>query len=211
MSEILQPNYTILFQGDSITDCGRNRLDSSSLGNGYVNLINYYIQQHLPEYNITCINKGISGNRTTDLQKRWKKSTLSIAKEIDVLSLLIGINDTWRRYDTGLITTVTEFREHYNYFLSSIKEANPEIKIILLSPFVLPTEPEQLKWHEDLLPKIEVIDDMVEQYETFYIPLQEAYNSVITIEKPNCYWAYDGVHPSAQGHILIAKEWISIV
>ncbi len=92
---MLKENAIILFQGDSITDCGRNRLDTTSLGNGYVNLINYYIQQHMADENITCLNRGIAGNRSTDLKKRWKRSTLSL--EIDVLSILIGVNDTWRK------------------------------------------------------------------------------------------------------------------
>ncbi len=209
MSKFLQPNSTILFQGDSITDCGRNRLEGHNLGNGYVNLINYYIQQHLPDENITCLNRGIAGNRTGDLRKRWSRSTLSILEEVCTLSLLVGVNDTWRRYDNGLITDIEEFTDNYRYLLDSVKSAKPAIEIILMSPFLLPTEPKQLEWNEDLVPKIEMVKELAREYDATYIPLQELFNQEITIEKPNCYWAYDGVHPTAKGHVLIAKEWIA--
>ncbi|OON98587.1 MAG: hypothetical protein ATN35_04445 [Epulopiscium sp. Nele67-Bin004] len=201
---MLEPNTTIMFQGDSITDCGRNRLDGASLGNGYVNLINHYIQQHFE--NIKCLNRGIAGNRTADLKRRWKRSTLS--EDIDILSLLAGVNDTWRRYDAGVVTTTEQFKEHYYYLLESAKEANPDLKIILMAPFLLPTEPKQLNWHEDLAPKIEVVEQAAKDFDATYVPLQEIFNSQISAEQPNCYWVSDGVHPTAKGHILIAKEWI---
>ncbi|OOB78737.1 MAG: hypothetical protein ATN33_07055 [Epulopiscium sp. Nele67-Bin001] len=203
---MLKQNTTILFQGDSITDCHRNRMDYDDLGNGYVNLINYYIQKHMADDNIKCINRGIAGDRTADLQKRWKRSTLCL--DIDILSLLVGVNDTWRRYDLGIEVPVNTFKEHYHYLLDSALEKNPALKIILMSPFLLPTEPKQLEWHEDLEPKIEVVKQLALQYNAVYIPLQEIFNNEITAEKPNCYWTYDGVHPTPKGHVLIAKSWI---
>ncbi len=209
MSDNFKANSTILFQGDSITDCGRNRFDKTSLGNGYVNLINHYFEEH--NKNVTCINKGVSGDRSIDLKNRWDKCTLSLIDEVDIFSLYIGINDVWRTFDSGLPMPKEQFREHYDYLLSSVVEINPNIKIILLSPFLLPTKPEQLEWREDLAEKIEVVEEMVDKYETLYIPLQQVFNKKVTLEEPNCYWAGDGVHPTAKGHIVIAKEWIDTI
>ncbi|OON97818.1 MAG: hypothetical protein ATN36_02580 [Epulopiscium sp. Nele67-Bin005] len=208
MSLKLTNNATILFQGDSITDCGRNRLNPEDLGNGYVNLVNYYIQQHLEDLEITCLNRGISGNRISHLKRRWTRSTLNL--EIDILSLYIGVNDTWRRYDHNIITPPEKFKETYEYLLDSAKEKNPDLQLVLMSPFVLPTEPSQLEWNEDLEPKIEIVEQLAKDYEAIYIPLQTMFNGLVTVEQPNCFWASDGVHPTAQGHIAIAKEWIKL-
>lgn len=206
MNFIFQPNDTILFQGDSITDCSRNKLSRTDLGEGYVNLINYYIETHFPQSHITCYNKGIYGNRTINLKRRWRRSTLSLSP--DVLSLLVGINDTWRRYDMNLITSKEKFKDNYLYLIDKAKEANPALKLVLMSPFLLPTSNEQLEWFEDLNPKIDIIKEIAHQYGAIYISLQDTFNKQITLEKPNCYWTLDGVHPTLEGHALIAKEWL---
>lgn len=206
MNFIFQPSDTILFQGDSITDCSRNKLSRTDLGEGYVNLINHYITSHFPDADIVCCNRGIYGNRTINLKRRWRRSTLNLSP--DVLSILVGINDTWRRYDRNLVTSPEKFRDNYLYLVDKAKENNPDLKLVLMSPFLLPTSNDQLEWFEDLNPKIEIINNIAKQYEAIYIPLQDIFNNHITIEKPNCYWTLDGVHPTLEGHALIAKEWL---
>ena len=202
----IKENDTILFQGDSITDCSRNKLKRADLGNGYVNLIHHYLQTHHSNLNIHCINKGIYGNRTIDLKLRWRLDSLRIDQ--DVLSLLAGINDTWRRYDFNLVTSVVKFEENYRYLLDSSLEKNPNLRIILLSPFLLPHTDKQLLWFEDLNPKIQVVENLAKEYNTLYIPLQEIFNEALTPEKDVHYWTMDGVHPTSEGHMLIAKEWL---
>lgn len=202
----IKENDTILFQGDSITDCSRNKLRRTDLGNGYVNLINHYLQTHHSNLNIHCINKGIYGNRTVDLKLRWRLDSLRIDK--DVLSLLAGINDTWRKYDFNLVTSAEKFEENYRYLLDSSLERNPNLRIILLSPFLLPHTDKQLIWFEDLNPKIQVVENLAKEYNALYIPLQEIFNEALTPEKDVHYWTVDGVHPTPEGHMLIAKEWL---
>lgn len=202
----IKENDTILFQGDSITDCSRNKLKRTDLGNGYVNLIYHFLQTHHNNLNINCINKGIYGNRTIDLKFRWRLDTLRINP--DVLSLLAGINDTWRKYDFNLATSTEKFEENYRYLLESSLEKNPNLRIILLSPFLLPHTDHQLLWFEDLNPKIQVVENLAKEYHTLYIPLQEIFNESLTPEKDVHYWTVDGVHPTPEGHMLIAKEWL---
>ncbi|MEG0152880.1 SGNH/GDSL hydrolase family protein [Niameybacter sp.] len=202
----LKENDVILFQGDSITDCGRNKLKRTDLGDGYVNLIHHYLETHYSDLHTTCMNKGIYGNRTIDLKLRWRLDCLRIEK--NVLSLLAGINDTWRRYDFSLVTSPERFEENYRYFLESSLERNPNLRIILLSPFLLPHNEDQLRWFEDLNPKIAIVKKLAQEFNTLYIPLQEIFNEALTPDQDVFYWTIDGVHPTPKGHMLIAKEWL---
>lgn len=209
METYLQPNDLILFQGDSITDCSRHKLKHADLGQGYVNLINHYIQSHHPELNIQCLNKGMSGNRSFDLMLRWKHDCIRL--EPSVLSLLLGINDTWRRYDLGLVTSEVKFREHYVHLMDTLVAAYPNIRLVLMSPFLLPVSPEQELWFEDLNPKIEITRQIAAQYNAIYIPLQEIFTEHLSPTYPANYWTVDGVHPTLEGHGLIAKAWLKAV
>ena len=202
----LQKNDFILFQGDSITDCSRNKLSRLDLGEGYVNLIHHFLTTEHPEMQISCMNKGIYGNRTIDLKFRWRLDCLRL--EPTVLSLLAGINDTWRRYDFNLTTSEEKFRDNYRYLIESSLERVPNLRIILMSPFLLPHTDEQIRWFEDLNPKIDIVKSLGAEYNALYIPLQEIFNEALTPEHNAHYFTLDGVHPTPQGHMLIAKEWI---
>lgn len=202
----LQKNDFILFQGDSITDCSRNKLNRNDLGEGYVNLIHHFLTKEYPDLQVSCMNKGIYGNRTIDLKLRWRFDCLRL--EPTVLSLLAGINDTWRRYDFNLMTSEERFRDHYRYLIESSLERMPDLRIILMSPFLLPHKEEQVLWFEDLNPKIDIVKSLAAEYNTLYIPLQEIFNASLTPEHDAHYFTIDGVHPTPEGHMFIAKEWI---
>lgn len=206
MNFIFDTNDIILFQGDSITDCGRHKLKRTDLGAGYVNLINHYIQTHMPEKSILCYNKGVYGNRTSELKWRWQRDCLAL--EPTILSLLIGINDTWRNYDLHITTSPERFRNNYLYLIQSVKEKMPHVQLVLMSPFLLPIEDSQLAWFEDLNPKIDIVKSIAEQYDAIYIPLEEIFNEAVTPTRPHTYWTEDGVHPTPEGHSLIAKTWL---
>lgn len=203
-----QEKTVILFQGDSITDCSRSYIRRKPLGSGYVNLINYYLETHFPESEISSYNRGIYGNRTIDLKLRWRKDCLNIKPNI--LSLLVGINDTWRKYDRHLETSPKRFEQNYRYLLDTIKRKSPETKIILMSPFLLPVSEDQSLWFEDLNPKIDIVCKLAKEYDASYIPLQEIFNNLLTEETNASYWTHDGVHPTPIGHTVIAKEWLKI-
>lgn len=205
MFDIVDKPYKILFQGDSITFANRIKFLKGSLGNGYCNIIGNYLEENY-EGQVNCINKGIYGDTTTKLKKRWEKDSLE--STVDVLSLLIGINDTWRRYDRGVYTSEKKFEENYRYFLNSIKKKNPEIKIILMSPFLIPIKEKQLKWQEDLNLKIDIVKKLAEEFETIYIPLNEVFESILNMGIDKNELTKDGVHPTLKGHEIIAKQWI---
>ncbi len=110
----------ILFQGDSITDVGRDRNnrnanDTGALGHGYALLAASQLLNKYPAKKLKVYNTGISGNRVPDLQKRWQEDTLAIKPTI--LSILIGVNDFWRTIDRGAQTTVEEYKSQYQELL----------------------------------------------------------------------------------------------
>lgn len=190
---------TILFQGDSITDCGRDRDDITSLGSGYVSRIEaqYYAQN--PHCKATFINKGIGGNKTGDLFNRWDEDCINLKP--DLLTIFVGINDTSR----SDVDENSDFIKYYTEFLDrAVNET--DAKIILMEPFVLPVTEERASRRLKLDFKIDIIRKLALKYKLNLIPLDGIFNSVSAL-KGYEFWAADGVHPTAAGHALIAKIW----
>lgn len=205
---IIQPDTRILFQGDSITDCGRDRSLFGSLGGGYVNMTAGFLSALHPHLGVECLNRGISGNRTGDLVKRWKEDCLDLKP--DLLSIFIGINDVWRRYDRDLPTSAKEYEANYRTLLERTREALPETRLVLMEPFVLPVPEDRMEWREDLDPKIDVVRHLAREYKALYVPLDGVFASA-SMHQPPAFWAADGVHPSPAGHGLIARSWLHAV
>jgi len=201
----LNPNATILFQGDSVTDAGRTAsLDpATALGEGYPALI----AKRLAGSGVTVINRGISGHRVYDLEARWTEDC--IALQPDVVSILIGINDTWRRYDSDLLSPIPKFEASYRRMLDRIR-AETSAKIALLEPFVLPIPDDRVEWREDLDPRIHAVRKLAREYNTILITLDGIFAEAATREDM-AHWAEDGVHPTAAGHELIADVWMKAV
>lgn len=195
MKDLFNKNDVILFQGDSITDCGRGRIDVGNLGHGYVMLVSAWLSALYPQHNLKFINRGISGDKTNDLISRWDDDCVSLKP--NWISLLIGINNT-------LNTSVECFEKEYRDLLErSLKD--PDAKIILCSPFYVTDSPDV--YSEDLSPKIEVVNKLASEYGTILIPLDKIFQESCLLQTP-AYWAPDGVHPSLAGHALIAQSWL---
>ena len=198
MSKQFKENSVILFQGDSITDCGRNREDPDSLGDGYVNLIEGTLAGNHSQSNLKLINRGISGDKIRDLQLRWDADCIDIS--FDILSILVGVNDT-------LITPAELFEEEYRMLL---KRTTGELNstILLCEPFLLLGD--NNAYRDDLNPKIEIVHRLSEEFSTLLLPLDKIFRKSCSLHPPE-YWAPDGVHPTPAGHALIAKSWIECV
>lgn len=186
----------ILFQGDSITDVNRNET-IDNLGLGYVRII----KDKLNKYEI--INKGISGNRTIDLIKRWEEDTINIKP--DILVILIGINDIWHKYEHNVDTNTLEFRNNYLKLLNDCLERLPNTKIVLIEPFVFPIGAYNKTWESDLLEQQKIVKELALKYSYTFVPMQKILNKALKeyemIEILN-----DGVHPTEKGHEIIAKN-----
>ncbi|MBK1813037.1 SGNH/GDSL hydrolase family protein [Clostridium sp. YIM B02505] len=204
---VLNNGDIILFQGDSVTDSSRKYEEKEDLGIGYPMLISSLYHALSPDKEIKFINRGINGNRVKDLDDRWTEDCLSLNPTL--VSILIGINNCWRRYDANDPTTLSDFKNVYRNILTRLKEHNNP-KLILLEPFLLPVQPGQELWREDLDPKINAVRELARDFNATLIPLDGIFNQASTY-KPMSFWTYDGVHPTQAGHGLIAKEWLKVV
>ncbi|MCM3782626.1 SGNH/GDSL hydrolase family protein [Neobacillus mesonae] len=203
----IEDQATVLFIGDSITDCGRNYENINDLGRGYAMMVAAELNLRYPEKQIKFINRGINGNRVTDLEQRWEKDCLS--HNPTWLSIYIGINDTWRWYDSKVETSADEFYRTYRELLVRTKE-HTNAKIVLIEPFVLPVPEDRKRWRVDLDPKIHAIRELAREFGTYYVPLDGLFAQASTKAEP-AFWAGDGVHPTDAGHALIAKAWLDAV
>ncbi|NQX43760.1 SGNH/GDSL hydrolase family protein [Paenibacillus tritici] len=202
-----QKNDIILFQGDSITDCGRNYADAASLGVGYALMAGARLGLQYPEKNLTFINRGISGNRAVDLQERWGRDCLELKPTW--VSIYIGVNDTWRRFDSGQETTAAEFEASYRDLIERTKQ-HLDARLVLVEPFVLPVPEDRKGWRQDLDPKIHVVRELAREYGAVLVPLDGLFAAASVKAEP-AFWAGDGVHPSPAGHALIADAWMRAV
>ena len=205
---LIGPNDRILFQGDSITDCGRDRNQPHALGGGYAMMAASFLSAMHPQLAPLFFNRGISGNRVGDLLDRWQADCIDL--QPDVLSLYIGINDVWRRYDRNLPTSREEFEQKYRILLERTFEALPKVRLVIIEPFVLPVPADRVAWREDLDPKIDVVRHLAREYRASYVPL-DGIMAAASTQQPPAYWAPDGVHPSPAGHALIAQAWLRAV
>ncbi len=204
----IKPNSVVLFQGDSITDCGRNRNDINSLGTGYPLITAGMFSALYPEHGVKFINKAISGNRTKDLVSRWQKDCLDLKP--DFVSLMIGINDVWRRYDRANDpTSVETFTENYRTILNLTRE-NLDAEIMIFEPYLLHTPADRLQWREDLDPKRQAVRQLAAEFKTIFIPMDKIFQTAATKQEPS-FWCPDGVHPAPAGHGLIAKAWLEAI
>lgn len=207
---ILQPNDHVLFYGDSITDAGRNREaapnDPNGWGRGYAFLAASQLSADFADWNLTFSNKGISGNRIYDLEDRLERDVLSLNPT--VVSILIAINDTWRRYDSNKESVIEEFTASYTRVLERLTGAG--IRVLLLEPFLLPVPEDRATWRVDLDPKIHAIRDLARQFNTGYLALDGIFATAST-KRESAFWLPDGVHPSAAGHALIARHYIDAI
>lgn len=190
-----------LFQGDSITDANRNRADGASLGSGYALMASGLYGARNPACAVKFLNRGISGDRVKNLEARWTEECLALKP--DVLSILIGINDVWRRYDAKDPTSAEIFETGYRRLLERVRRET-KATVLLLEPFLLHVSAERETWREDLDPKRAAVRKMAREFDTLFIPLDELFTEAAK-GSGAAFWAADGVHPTPAGHALIAQ------
>lgn len=207
MSPLIEDDAVVLFQGDSVTDVGRKRDEGGDLGGGYAMMAASWFQALYPEKRVSFLNRGISGNRSADLCERWQRDCLDLKPTW--ISILIGINDTWRRYDSNDPTSAQDFARSYRDILERTRAAS-DARLILCEPFVLPTPEDRVAWREDLDPKIDVVRRLAREFNALLVPFDGLYAQASTLRE-SAFWAHDGVHPTLAGHALMAQAWLKTV
>lgn len=207
---------TILFQGDSITDCGRDRNNPNAHGTGYAGRIRGNLYADAP-YQYTTYNRGIGGNRIVDLYARMRIDILQLKP--DYMSILIGINDVWHEYIRGNGVAAEKFEKIYCMLIEEVLEELPNLKIMILEPFVLPgsatcnTEEHPNRWEyfrSECELRAAAAKRVAQKYNLPFIPLQEMFDKVEADAPEMGYWLGDGVHPTFAGHELITRKWLEV-
>ncbi|MBK6282287.1 MAG: SGNH/GDSL hydrolase family protein [Draconibacterium sp.] len=204
----------ILFQGDSITDGnrGRNEDPNHIMGHGYAFSIASRVGADYPEKAYHFYNRGISGNKVTNLADRWEKDTLNLKP--DVLSILVGINETVSLVlQREPVISVIKYEEVYIELLEQTLAKFPEILFVLCEPFILKVGRLKDKWeeyHSDVIQRQAIVRKLANRYNTIFVGFQEVFDSACE-KAPADYWIWDGVHPTVAGHELMAREWLEQV
>ena len=201
----------VLFQGDSITDAGREKKNqlanhARSFGTGYANLAASWLLEELAAEQLTIYNRGISGNKVYQLAERWEPDCLEL--EPNVLSILIGVNDYWHFRNGNYDGTPEIYENDFRKLLTRTKEALPEVKLVICQPFILTeTSAVDESWLEPFSAYQDIAAKMAREFNALWVPFQEAFDKALEIA-PAAYWAEDGVHPSMAGAQLMAEVWL---
>lgn len=208
MKPFFSKNSTVLFYGDSITDVGRNREDFYGLGNGYPVKAASIYQTLFPEQKVTFLNRGISGDTTSQLLQRYDVGVKALKP--DYLSILIGVNDTWRRYDSDRLTTAEQFEANYLQLLAQVRKDLPHCRVILMEPWLLSSDPNKVPWHVDFDPKQQIVNRLSAKGD-YYLKTTDLFEAEEKMGAAEADISADGVHPTGFGHGVIAMGWLRML
>ncbi len=202
----LQKGDLILFQGDSITDCGRSREDTNDLGPGYPKMVAEALSALRPELELRFLNRGISGNRTYSLQERWEADCFALKPNL--LSILVGINDVWHR-EVGTGQTDEQLEANYRALLTDTRKTLGDIPIVILEPFLTPDN-ETVITRPEMDSIIPIVRGLAKEFDATFVPLDAPLAAAAEALPPHSL-TKEGVHPTEQGHAIIAKHWLDAV
>lgn len=206
----IEQGQKLVMIGDSITDSERRRPLGEGLfggiGKGYVSFVDALLAVRYPERGIRVINMGNSGNTVRDLKARWETDVIELKP--DWLSIMIGINDVWRQYDQPTITESHVYIEEYEETLRElVSRTLPLVKgMVLMTPFYIEPNPED-KMRRTMDQYGAVVKGVAEEFGTLFVDTQAAFNELTKTMYPASL-AWDRVHPSATGHMAIARAFL---
>jgi lysophospholipase L1-like esterase len=206
--------YTFLFQGDSITDGNRTRNNDWNhvMGHGYQYIIASKLWYEFAGKGLHFFNRGISGNKITDLAARWEKDTIELKP--DLVSILIGINDTSAFVSGNKDYTVEKYESGYRDLLKQTRASLPAIQLVLCEPFILPVgDKVKQSWeiyNQEVKNRQQVVKKLAGEYQAIFIPFQDEFNKALA-KAPAEFWIWDGIHPMPAGHELMARAWLKQV
>jgi len=198
---------TFLFQGDSITDANRDdeNQDNFGLGCGYAFLLASDVEKN-NKGKIKFLNRGKSGDRITDVYARIKEDIINLKP--DYMSILIGVNDVSHELTMSCGVSPKKFRMIYKLLIEEIKEALPDIEIIILEPFVLKGSATEKLWDDfncEVRKLAEISKEIADEFSFKFVPLQAKFDK-LSDDGDTRYWSVDGIHPTSAGHQLIKEE-----
>ncbi|MDP2335826.1 MAG: SGNH/GDSL hydrolase family protein [Bacteroidota bacterium] len=210
----LKTGDVILFQGDSITDAGREKEKQQSnspwsFGYGYAYLAAANLLNTRSAQNLSIYNRGISGNKVYQLADRWQKDCFDLKPNL--LSILIGVNDFWHKLDGKYDGTVEKYENDYRQLLNLTKKILPDVKLVIGEPFaVLGCSAVNEKWYPEFDSYRASSKKLANEFDAIFIPYQAIFDEAQK-QAPGKYWTGDGVHPSMAGSSLMAEAWLKAV
>jgi lysophospholipase L1-like esterase len=213
-ASLIKKGSVVLFQGDSITDAGRSRVDAAkannhkAIGRGYSWVAAANMLTELPDHDLKIFNRGISGHKVHQLAGRWEKDCFSLKP--DVLSILIGVNDIWHHLNGNYEGTVATYEADYRKLLKRTINFLPDVKLVICEPFVLRCGAVTEKWFPEFDKFRVAAKKISNEFKTHFVPFQSVFDQATTIAPPE-HWAKDGVHPSSNGAALMAHFWLKSV
>ncbi len=177
----------IVFAGDSITD--------------FYPLSDFF-SEVIIKTGLEIYNRGISGDNTNELYRRFYDNVISIKPKCIVL--LIGTNDLY-------VGAAPEFTEEYtDKILALIKKELPECKVILEAVYpvnrVIRRGGVSPRKNSNILDINIRLKFLSEKYKVDFVDLTET----LSDENGNFNkdYTFDGLHPNACGYGAISKELI---
>ncbi len=207
---LIRPNDRILFQGDSITNAFRMPGEINNayqLGAGYAMIAAAQLLHDRPHDDLTFVNRGVAGDSLAMLAARWRVDCLDL--QPNVLSILVGVNDAQVTLSQPK-TSLDEFERQYRELLARTRAALPEVRLVLCEPFALRVGEVRADRLDDVATRGGIVRRLATEFAAVIVPLQEVFADA-QLNVPAEYWSYDGIHPNAQGHWLIAKAWLRAV
>ncbi len=211
---MFSPGSRILFQGDSITDASRDRAqlepnDGAGLGRGYAFLAAARLLHDHPSSDLRVYNRGISGNRVPDLQRRWAADAEEI--EPQLLSILIGVNDIWHKMEGRYAGSVQDYEDGFRALLDQTRRRLPAAQLVVGEPFALGIGAVTREWFPEFDQRRAVAARLASEFGAAFVPFQSVLDRAVAAGTSPAYWTTDGVHPTPQGHQLLADAWLTTV
>lgn len=206
----VEQRQIFLFQGDSVTDCERDRLNekipnhNTALGTSYAGKIAGDLLAEYPDRDLQIFNRGISGNRVVDLYARWKCDAVNL--QPGLLSILIGVNDTWHEFESQNGVELDRYEQVYRMLLELTRSHLPKTQLVLCEPFVLKFGVVTPDWEADIQARQEIVVRLVKEFGAVHVPFQKMFDEALKEAAPE-YWTADGVHPTPAGHTRMARFW----
>lgn len=210
----ISKNDVILFQGDSITDMGRDRSrkganDNKGLGPGYTFVAASELLLKHPDKQLKIYNRGISGNVVPQLIERWQEDCIDLKP--DILSILIGVNDYWHTLNGRYKGTAKSYRESYDRLLADTKKKLPHVKLIIGEPYaVRGVRVVDNSWFPAFDAYRQAARELAAKYDAVFIPYQDIYEKASRLATPS-YWTHDGVHPDTAGDALMGQAVLDVL
>ncbi|MBQ9408382.1 MAG: SGNH/GDSL hydrolase family protein [Clostridia bacterium] len=208
-------DYLILFQGDSITDGNRYKEESTrwdlnhQIGHAYPYVIASLLGALYPEKHYRFINRGVSGDTIAKVYGRWRPDALR--HKPDLISLLVGVNDVCQALENGGGSGEKRFDKILRLLLDEALEEKPDTRLVLIEPFLLPSEEKRAEWAEraELMRALQAVTRRAaEDYQAVFVPTQEVFDALLE-KREASYWVWDCVHPTEAGHGVIARQWLN--